>query len=236
MKYQELAYEIKKDIGAGVYHESDKLPTEEKLAEQYKVSKYCVRNAVNILTRLGLVYPVQGSGMYIREQRREDCLTLQDTNGLTEELTGDTINTKVIHLEIIAADDIIAARMKCNPGTPLYYIIRARSRNGIPLSVEYTYYNQEIIPVIDQQIAEGSLFRYIRKELGLNISFADKILRSDKLSEETAALLDLQAGDPAMVIEDEAYLSSGQMYNASVVYYNYKTARFFELTEIRDLS
>lgn len=233
MKYQELANILKENIDDGSYHETGKLPTEEQLVEQYGVSKYCVRNAISILVEFGLVYLVQGSGMYIRESKREGCMSLRNTRGVTAELKGHSVKTRVVHLEIISADERIASRMKCKTGTPVYYIIRARSVDGVPLSVEYTYYNQEIVPVIDEKIAEGSLFGYIKKDLGLNISFADKILRADKLTKEAAELLGLEAGDPAVIVEDDAYLSNGQMFNASVVYYNYKTAKFFELAEIK---
>ncbi len=233
MKYQELANILKNNIDNDMYHETGKLPTEEHLVSQYNVSKYCVRNAINILVEFGLVYPVQGSGMYIRESKREGCLSLRNTRGLTAELAGNTVETKVITLEKIPADEKIAGRMKCKEGTSVYYIVRARSINGEPLSVEYTYYNQEIVPVIDKHIAEGSLFGYIKNDLGLNISFADKVLRCDKLTQEVADLLQLAKGDPAVIIEDDAYLSNGQMFNASVVYYNYKIAKFFELAEIK---
>ena len=233
MKYQELANILKKNIENGVYIGIEKLPTEENLIKQYQVSKYCVRNAIGILVELGLVYPVQGSGMYIRESKREGCLSLRNTKGLTAELTGHSIVTKVIKLEKILADSKIANRMKCRKGTPLYYIVRARSLDGNQLSVEYTYYNRELIPIIDEQIAEGSLFEYVKSDMGLNIGFADKILRCDKLNKETADLLGLPEGDPAIIIEDDAYLSNGIMFNASVVYYNYKIAKFFELAEMK---
>lgn len=233
MKYQELANKIKKNIEDGLYRDTEKLPTEENLVEQYGVSKYCVRNAISILVEFGLVYPVQGSGMYIRDSKREGCLSLRNTRGLTEELTGHTVKTRVVHLEKIPATEKVAKRMKCKLGTPVYYIIRARSLDEEPLSVEYTYYNQKIVHVIDEKIAEGSLFGYIKNDLKLSIGFADKILRCDKLTQETAELLGLPTGDPAIIIEDDAYLSNGQMFNASVVYYNYKIARFFELAEMR---
>jgi len=233
MKYQELASIIKENIKNGKYRETEKLPTEDKLMQQYGVSRYCVRNAINILVELGLVYPVQGSGMFVRESKREGCLSLGSTKGLTAELSDHTVEAKVYHLEIIPADEKIATRMKCKIGTPIYYIIRLRTLDGVPLSVEYTYYNQEIVTKIDEKIASGSLFGYIKNTLGLNIGFADKVLYCNKLPEEAASYLGLPPGDPAIIIEDDAYLSNGQMFNASVVYYNYKIAKFFDLAEMK---
>lgn len=233
MKYQELASIIKENIKNGKYRETEKLPTEDQLMQQYGVSRYCVRNAISILVEFGLVYPVQGSGMFVRESKREGCLSLGSTKGLTSELSDHTVEAKVYHLEIISADEKIATRMKCKIGTPVYYIIRLRILDGVPLSVEYTYYNQEIVTKIDEKIASGSLFGYIKNTLGLNIGFADKILYCNKLPEEAASYLELSPGDPTIIIEDDAYLSNGQMFNASVVYYNYKIAKFFDLAEMK---
>lgn len=233
MKYQELAVIIKKDIENGVYQNTEKLPTEDQLMSAYQVSRYCVRNAVNILMGMGYVYPVQGSGMFIRESKREGCMSLRNTLGVTEELSEKNVETRVAHLELIPAGAEIAKRMKCRVGTPLYYLIRVRKVDGELLSVEYTYYNKEIVGELNEEIAQGSLFGYIRKTLGLNIGFADKILYCDKLSKEAAAYLELEEGDPAIVIEDDVYLANGNMFNASHVYYHYKRAKFFELAEIK---
>ncbi len=232
MKYQELAQIIRREIKEGEFRSSHKLPTEAELREKYNVSRYCVRNAIDVLIKLGLVYPVQGSGMYIRESKREGCLSLNNTRGITDELAGKKVVTKVESLELVEADEQLAARMKCEIGTPIYAIKRKRFVEGTPLSVEYTYYDQTLIPHIDEKIASGSLFRYIRENLGLSIAFADKVVSAEKLPKEAADWMGLEEGDPAIVIEDDVYLANGQMFNASKVYYNYKEARFFELAEI----
>lgn len=231
MKYRELANKIMKNIEDGVYRGEERLPTENALMEQFHVSRYCVRKAVNILVEFGVVYAVQGSGMYIRKSKREGCLSLRSTRGITAELWNQEIETQVAHLEVIQADEEIANRMKCKMGTPVYYLIRIRKMQGEPFAVEYTYYNKEIVPDIDEKIASGSLFGYVQSVLGLSIGFADKIVSCDKLSEETAEYLKLEPGEPSIIIEDDVYLANGRMFNASRVYYH-KKVKFFDLAEV----
>lgn len=231
MKYQELANKIMENIEDGVYRSEEKLPTESAIMEQYHVSRYCVRKAVSILMEFGVVYAVQGSGMYIRKSKREGCLSLRSTRGITAELWNEKIETQVAHIEVIPAGEEIANRMKCKVGTQLYYLIRIRKMNGEPFAVEYTYYNKEIVPGIDEKIASGSLFGYIQKELGLSIGFADKIVSCGLLEEETARYLKLEPGEPSVIIEDDVYLNNGRMFNASKVYYH-KRIKFFDLAEI----
>jgi GntR family transcriptional regulator of bglA len=233
MRYKELAEILRKNIDKGVYQETGKLPTEDNLMEEYQVTRYCVRNAINILVELGQVYPVQGSGMFTRTSKRKGCLSLGTTKGVTGELEDSKVETKVIRLESMQADQEWAERMKCAIGTPIYHVIRVRYVDGEPLSVEDTYYNKEMVSYLDEKIAAGSIFHYIKSSLGLNIGFADKIVYADKLTKEVAKHLELEAGDPAIVIEDDVYLTNGKMFNASHVYYHYKRAKFFNLASAK---
>lgn len=233
MRYKELAKILRKNIEEGVYQETGRLPTEDNLMEEYQVTRYCVRNAINILVDLGQVYLVQGSGMFTRASKRKGCLSLGTTKGVTGEVEDGKVESKVIRLETIQADQELVERMKCAIGTPIYHIVRVRYIDGEPLSVEDTYYNKEMVSYLDEKIAEGSIFHYIKSNLGLNIGFADKVLFADKLTKEVAHYLELETGDPTIVIEDDVYLTNGKMFNASHVYYHYKRAKFFNLASAK---
>lgn len=233
MKYQELASIIKKNIDQGFYRESEKLPTEDNIMKEYKVTRYCVRNAVNLLAEQGLVYPVQGSGMFVRESKKDGCLSLQNTKGLAAEFPEKEVHTKVIRLDMISPDEELQKRLKCTPETSVYQIVRLRVVGERPFAVEYSYYNKDIVRYINREIAEGSLYGYLRREMGLSLGFADKIMYCEKLDEEAAELLQLAPGDPGMIVEDYAYLSNGQMFDASKVIYHYKYAKFFTLADMK---
>lgn len=232
MKYQEFTEILKNNINNGIYQENDKLPTEDSLMEMYGLSRYCVRKAINILVQEGEVYSIQGSGMFIRKSKGLGCMNLGTTKGLTSELDRQKITTKVISIEVISANKEIASRMHCEVGTQCYYLERLRYINNEPLSVEYTYYNKELVPYIDVEIATGSLFGYIKEELKLNVGYADKMLSVEKLEESTAFHLELNAGDPTLVVEDEAYLANGKLFNASKICYHYEKTKFFGLRSV----
>lgn len=227
MKFQEFADILVKDINNGIYKHNDKLPTEDTLIEAYGVSRYCVRKAINTLIKDGEVYSIQGSGMFIRKGKRQGCLNLATTKGLTSEFAGQVITTKVIKIESIQADEDIALKMHCELGTWCYYLERLRYIDDEPISVEYTYYNKELIPHIDNEIASGSLFGYIKEELGLSLGYADKIISCGPLDDVTAGLLGLTSSSPTLIVEDEAYLSNGQLFNTSRIFYHYEKTKFF---------
>lgn len=233
MKYQEFAKILKNNIDSGIYQKSEKLPTEDELIAEYNVTRYCVRNAVNVLVDMGCIYSVQGSGIFVRKSNREGCLNASATKGFSAEYSNKEVKTKVIDFEVISADEDLSERMKCKLGTMIYYIVRLRIIDGVNFAVEYNYYNKEIIHYMNKEIAEGSLYSYVTNDLGLNIGFADKIILSDKLNKEDSKLLKLEEGDPALIVMDDSYLSNGLMFATSNVIYNYKYAKVFNLATMK---
>lgn len=65
LKYEMIVNDLQKRIMTEEFEENHKLPTEEKLIEEYKVSRNTIRNAIKILINLGIVYSVQGNGMFV---------------------------------------------------------------------------------------------------------------------------------------------------------------------------
>lgn len=72
LKYEMIVNDLQKRIMNEEFEENHKLPTEEKLIEEYKVSRNTIRNAIKILTNLGIVYSVQGNGMFVRAPKKRE--------------------------------------------------------------------------------------------------------------------------------------------------------------------
>lgn len=70
LKYEMIVNDLQKRIMNEEFEENHKLPTEEKLIEEYKVSRNTIRNAIKILINLGIVYSVQGNGMFVRAPKK----------------------------------------------------------------------------------------------------------------------------------------------------------------------
>lgn len=230
-KYEMIANDLADRIKNNEFESTNKIPTEEKLMEEYSVSRNTVRSAIKTLNKVGLVYPIQGSGWFIRENRKHNTIFLSGTRGITKEHIGKKLETKCLRLDEIEADQHISELLLCEIGTPVYYIERLRIIDDIPYTLEYTYYNKEIIPNITKDIAESSIFNYIQNDLNLSFGFADKYISARKLTDREADLLQLSHNDPAIIVEDNIYLNNGTLFNSSSLVYNYKVAHFFMSAE-----
>lgn len=227
--YKTIADLIQRNILNGVYDQSRKLPTEDDLCHQYETSKTTLRKAISILVNKGFVYPVQGSGYFIRDTARKDYINLGSLNGLSREFQQRKVESVTLELYTVQADADLADQFECDPGTDLIFVKRLRKVSDEPFAVEYSYYNKEIIPYLSEEITDDSVYRYIAQDLKLSIGFADRILSAQKLDAADAALLDLHKEDPALVMENRVFLSNGKIFEVSKVVHHYQHARMMNL-------
>ena len=228
-KYKQIVSELEADLLSGKYNEVKKLPREEDLIEKYQVSRTTIRKAIAMLVNKGYVYQVQGSGIFIREASLQDYVSLENLKGLTRDFPDKKIESKLINLMVINADEDLAKQMKCDVGTDIYFLERLRYVNEEPFAVEYTYLNKNVIPYMSEEIAHRSIYSFIINDLKLSIGFADKIIYADKLDSESAQLLQLSVNDPTLVIENTVFLTNGTVFEVSKVIHNYKNTKLLKL-------
>lgn len=94
-------------------------------------------------------------------------------------------------------------------------------------SVEESYYLKSVVPYLKQEIVENSIFSYLINDLKIKPGFTDHFLRVNKLNRENAALLHLESGDPAILLEPIFFLKNGRAFDCSKVIYHYEEYQFF---------
>ncbi|MHC1684066.1 MAG: GntR family transcriptional regulator [Clostridiaceae bacterium] len=231
-KYEVVVKQLEKEIVDGIFGLNSKLPTEEELMKRFDVSRNTIRKAIEILVNEGYVYQVQGSGVFLRDFSKPGCLTMRNMSGLTKSFPNDKLDTKLIELSLIDADEEIAKKMKCSIGTKVYSVKRIRYVNGEAFEIEEAYYNKDIVPYLNEEICTNSIYKYIEEDLKLKIGFADRVISCDKLTDEEAEILNLQKNDPVLVLESTNFLNSGAVFNISKEKYNYKKSKLLSLESV----
>lgn len=228
-KYKTVAESIEKDIQNGVYHDVDKLPTEDELIETFNVSRNTIRKAIEILTKKGLVFSIQGSGLFVRRSSCEGCVNLENFYGLTTAFNGNVVS-KIVEFSLINASEWLASKMKCKIGAEIYYVERIRYLDKKPYVYEYSYFNKEVVHYLSQDIIQSSIYKYITQDLKLQIGYVDRIIFADKLTSKQAIGLDLNEGDPALVSHNIAMLKNGIVFDYSIDVHHYKETKFLKLS------
>lgn len=232
--HRRLAEQLRSRIAAGEFADKGKLPTEDQLIEEYGATRYAVRNAIALLAEAGDVFPVRGSGVFVREDRGEgDYLSIGTTRGISGEYPGRKVSSVVYELSLLRADEALSGRMHCQEGDQVWKVVRLRLVDDEPLAYETAWYLKEFVPFINEQIAEGSLFGYARNDLGLNFGYVDKVIRAGELNAIEAKALGLKKGQPALYLDDDSFLTNGRLFNSSHIAYHYRNARFFTMTSMK---
>ena len=126
LKYQIIANEIEDNIYSNDLPQGTKLPTVENLASEYKVSKSTIVKAIESLVSKGIVYQLQGSGIFVRRRNRSGYIDLNITQGFTTSLKEFKITSKVLEFNLIRADEEISELIECNINDEIYLVKRLR--------------------------------------------------------------------------------------------------------------
>lgn len=154
-------------------------------------------------------------------------IKLNNTIGFSNEHPGEKIERDILKFELKNCNQELANKMESPVGTPIYEIKRLMYIDDQPFAVEYTYYNKDIIPYLNEDIARKSIFSFIIDDLKLTIGFSEKYISAYPLSKEDQELLQLEPGAFGLIIDDNVFLSNGKKFNYSKIWYNYKYANFF---------
>ncbi|WP_090765780.1 GntR family transcriptional regulator [Bacillus sp. OK048] len=225
VKYKEIADRLEQEIQVGLFDKTKKLPTEEELIKKFAVSRNTIRKAITQLVNRGYIYQVQGSGMFLREKSVKDYINLGSLRGLTKDLSSSFIETKILSLRMIEADEEKARQMSCEAGAKLYYVKRLRIVDQESFSIEISYFKKDIVPYLNEEIAISSIYSYLINDLKLNIGFADKVINCEKIDEATASLLQINPQDPALIIENTVCLTNGTIFEWSKSIFHYQKAK-----------
>lgn len=227
LKYQQIANNIENYIYDNDFCQGTKLPTVEALASDYNVSKSTIVKALESLVLKGIVYQVQGSGIFVRRRNRTGYIDLNVTTGFTTTLKDFKITSKVLSFEIINPSEEIAKSLECSMEDEVYSVKRIRYIDNNIMCYEESYYKKSVVTYLTKEIAEKSIFEYLEAALGLNIGFSDRYVHIDKLNDDVANILELNSGDPAMTVFEQIYLASGLTFNFTKLTYHYKHTQFF---------
>ena len=211
--------------------ENDKLPSEYKLMEYYQVSRYTLRESLNKLNEMGYLYQARGVGSFVRPRRHERVVTLQNSIDFTEEIArqGRTLETVVAHQKVmtVAEAEFLPENYPLASNLSLIEIERFRTLDDEPYLVEKSYYLRALAIEIPEEKMYDSVFQYFEQEKALKIGFIDKVISCTTLEEVEARFFDLSIGAPTLVVRDDTFLNSGDLFAFSKICYDYRKAELF---------
>ncbi|HIY30203.1 MAG TPA: UTRA domain-containing protein, partial [Candidatus Mediterraneibacter avicola] len=117
--------------------------------------------------------------------------------------------TRVLQFAEITADAKIEKRTGFQKGTPLYYIQRLRSLDGMPLILDHNYFLKEQTEGLTPEIAERSVYDYLENVKGITISTSKRTLTVERVTQVDEKYIDLKDYNCMAVITSQTFDDNG---------------------------
>ena len=187
-------------IESGQLSEGQQMPTEEAIGNLFGVSRITVRQALDGLAQAGLIYKVQGKGSFVASAKTG--LQLDHLQGFSDEMRalGLTPSTVLVDKALISPPEPVAQALKIEPPQKVYYFVRLRCADGIPMAVEKVHMPFARFAGIDSQDLSGSLYTLLKEQYGCESSVAMQRIQAGAASSGDAKLLRIKTGAPVLSI------------------------------------
>ncbi|HET7658643.1 MAG TPA: GntR family transcriptional regulator, partial [Bacillales bacterium] len=207
--YFQLEEAIKHRIENGDWSPGDMIQSEREFAEQHKISRMTVRQAINNLVNDGYLYRQKGRGTFVAMKKFEQKLPV--LTSFTEDMKtrGMKAGSKLIRFKIIPSVVEMAEELKIPLYDPIYEIQRVRLADDLPMALETTAIPANLVHGLTEEHAKGSLYEYIEENLSSPIHSAKQMIEASAARESESEYLGIKKGSPVLLIQRTTYLSDG---------------------------
>ena len=204
---RQMADVLRRQVMHGLL-DGEVLPSEPVLASDFGVSRNTVREALELLRREGLVQRIPGVGTVAGQ--RKYLHGIDHLMGLAETLPA-AVRNEVRVACLVDAPASVARRLDLAPGEPVIHLERRRFADDLPLSLDLTYLPADVgEPLLDQDLAGRDVFALLEELTGRRLGAAEIVLEAVAADRHSAAILEVPAGAPLLMLERLTRLDDGR--------------------------
>lgn len=200
--YMQLKEVLRAYILDGTYAPHSKLPSENELIKQYKLSRITVRQALRDLQKEGLIFSIQGKGSFVTKPKAVQDLTRLQGFGEAMSRHGLETYSKVISIKRLPADKYVAAALNLDKGQDVFEFKRIRYLNRSPVSLDISYFHLDLGERLRKEdLVSRDIFEILENNFGLQLESADLTIEATIADEEKSQLLKIEANSPLLRLE-----------------------------------
>lgn len=204
--YLQIKQDLSERIRAGLYSEGEYLPSENKLCEQYDVSRPTVRQAVRSLAEMGLVVTEKGRGIRVVSRAFPSSLVASLSFSSYMRSQGLEPSSKLMYFGKHKPTGSAKAALQLAPREETIWLERLRLADGVPLVVELSQLPAKRFgSLMERELGEASLYDILENEFGVYVASATSRVAAGVATPEEAALLQIPVGAPLLLSWFTAY-------------------------------
>ena len=162
---------ILNEIKSGRLKTGDQIPAESELVRKFGFGRQTIHNCLHDLAAQGIIQRTPGRGSFVlgKPVNRNIAKKMSFTEDMIS--VGMKPGSELIEFRLCDAEEFPWAMdiLQLNAKEKLYYIVRLRTGDGMPVALQYSYTPYKYIGDIDISMLEGSFDRYMDSK-GLSVS------------------------------------------------------------------
>jgi|SRR5690625_187122 len=217
--YKEVANKIKEDIISSNLSDGEMIPSEAKLAELYQVSRVTIRKAIKVLVDEDLLYSIQGSGTYIKNEKMEyDIFSVQSFTAEMIELNTDFSN-EILDFQLTDPSLQVQKVLGLASDEKIFFVKRLRHVNGEPYILEESHLPAKLFPELSVDIMKQSLYAHVKKK-GHQINNRQSELEPIMPDKNIIKLLQLDSNVPILLMKNQSTFQEDIMFEYTKLYFH----------------
>lgn len=197
-------------IERGELEPGQRLPSEREFCDQFGVSRITIRQALNELTRDGLIQSVPGKGTFVARKHEGEFHPLVSFSQYVR-TRGQSPSSRILNQVVIHASPRLARVLQIPTDSEVVLMKRLRLVDGEPSALQTVYLPSELCPdILKHDLEKGSLYKVLRDEYGLVPVRADNSFEARLAEPEERELLHLPHPSAVLVMRQTSYLKDGR--------------------------
>jgi GntR family transcriptional regulator len=189
----------------------DRLPAEVEIAGALGVSRMTLRQALASVESKGLLERRRGrlGGNFVKQPRFD--FSLVGLPGFTEQMRRAHVEAgaRVVRASTCPPAADVRFALKLRSGDQVHEVVRVRSANGEPITLEETYFPAAVFPGMLELDLGDSLYQVMEREYDKPPHAADEVIEPAKATSRQAELLGIATDDSLLLITRTSYAADG---------------------------
>ena len=212
-KYNQIYTDLLASITTERLARGARLPSEAELMTRYAASRGTVRKAIEQLQERGFAQTIHGKGTFVLssspiEFQLGGIVSFQETHPRL----GENVRTDVVEFTRFPLEGTLCEKFHVEPGSLITRIKRVRHIDGKRVILDINHFVSDLIPGLDEDIAQHSIYAYIEQTLNLQISYAQRTIEAVPRSKDDQQHLDLDGQSHVIVVSNQTFLQDGRQF------------------------
>lgn len=204
------------------------LPGDNDLAEHFDLSRSVVRQALAELEAEGLITRHRGKGTYLARQKVSEGLAGWPGGLMDDALRrGAHVTSRVLRLEVTAADAHIAALLRLPEQEPVILLERVRSIDDEPWVHTTAWVSAALTPGLERlDFTQQSLYAVMRDRYGISFGRVKRSIEASVAGDLTGKYLGIAPTDPVLRLSSLLLDPEGTPIETFVAFHRGDRSRF----------